>query len=86
MLRKDVPRDGVCISGMFVYTTKHNSSKACHAKSGSIFGRPTYVRCSFRVKGFQEAAGACGDASAPTAQLVSLISFVEAIAYTKWNF
>ena len=33
VLRNDVPKDGVCINGMSVYTIKHNTLKAGRAKT-----------------------------------------------------
>ena len=45
VLRKDVPKDEVCINGRFVYTTKHNPPEDGHAKTDA------YVDARFCAKG-----------------------------------
>ena len=45
-LRKDVPKDEVCINGRFVYTTKHKPMEAGHPRTAS-YRRPKNVRCAF---------------------------------------
>ena len=70
VLRKDVPKDEVCINGRFVYEIKHMPLGDGHARTDAHIDDQSRVGARFCAKGPQEAIGA--NASPSTAQLRSL--------------
>ena len=83
LLSKYVPRDGVCIDGRFVYTTKQKPSGEGHTKTEAYVDDQRRLDSRSCVKGFQEASGA--NVHAPTAQLQSSRAPLSEIAFRKWN-
>ena len=71
---------GVCRNGRFVYTTRHNPLKYGHTKTEAYLDGRRCLDARFCVGRFQEAV--CVENSAAlTAQLQSLIAFLDVIGY-----
>ena len=83
VLRNDVPKDGVCINGRFVYAIKHKPLKAVHARSDAYVGGQGRLDARLRAKGSQEAI--VENASSPSEKLRRLRVSVAEISYLKWN-
>ena len=87
---KDVPSDGVCIDGMFVYTSKHTPLQSGHSKTDAYVDDQRGLDARFRAKG--RSPRRCGrwvgggDSPAPTAKLRILRADVSFTAYRKWDF
>ena len=77
VLSKDVPMGGVCINGMFVYTTKRNPMAEGHTKTEAYVDGRRRSGVRFCAKGSQSPFFR-GGSSAQTAQLQSL-SFKSAL-------
>ena len=55
MLRKDVHKDEICISGRFVYTSKHKPLGDGHARTDAYVDGRRRLGARFFAKGLKEA-------------------------------
>ena len=67
VLSKDVPRDGVCVNGVIVYTATQEPSKEGHIKTESYVDDHRMLGDRFCAKVFRRRLR--GDSSAPIAKL-----------------
>ena len=84
VLSREVPRDGVCIDGRFVYAMKHNPLKAAPTKTEAYTDDQRWRDALLGVEVFQESSGGGGFFANST--IKSLIVLLSSIAYRKWNF